>query len=59
LKSLPKLGIYQKRDERILGYGDFVEKLIEEADERMKCQYSRDTQRKLAVKLIRKVSEKD
>jgi len=42
-----------------LGSGEFVEKLIEEADERMKYQYSGDTQRKLAVKLIRKVSEKD
>ncbi|MBL7174089.1 MAG: transposase [Desulfobacteraceae bacterium] len=46
-------------DERILGSGEFVEKLIEEADERMKYKYSGDTQRKLAVKLIREVSEKE
>ena len=46
-------------DERILGSGEFVEKLIEEADERMKYQYSGDRQRKLAVKLIREVSEKE
>ncbi len=46
-------------DERILGSGEFVEKLIEEADERMKYQYSGDMQRKLALKLIREVSEKE
>ena len=46
-------------DERILGSGEFVEKLIEEVDERMKYQYSGDTQRKLAVKLIREISEKE
>ena len=42
-----------------MGSSEFVEKLIEEADERMKYQYSGDTQRKLAVKLIREVSEKE
>jgi hypothetical protein len=46
-------------DERILGSGEFVEKLIEEADERMKYQYSGNTQRKMALKLIRGVSEKE
>jgi putative transposase len=46
-------------DERVLGSGEFVEKLIIEADERIKYQYSGNTQRKLAVKLIREVSEKE
>jgi len=46
-------------DERILGSGEFVEKMIEEADERMKYQYSGDTQRKLALNLITEVSEKE
>ena len=46
-------------DERVLGSSEFVEKLIIEADERIKYQYSGNTQRKLAGKLIREVSEKE
>ena len=59
VKSLRRSNEKVLSDERILGSGEFVGKLIEESDEKMKYQYSGDTQRKLAVKLIREVSDKE
>lgn len=59
VKSLRRSNEKVLSDERILGSGEFVGKLIEEADEKMKYQYSGDTQRKVAVKLIREVSKKE
>jgi len=39
VKALRKSGEYQKGDERILGDGDFVEKVIADATERMERKY--------------------
>lgn len=46
-------------DERILGCGNFVERVIGEADERLKYQLPTDERRKMAEKLIEDVCKRE
>ncbi len=46
-------------DERILGSGDFVEKLLTQADERFKYQFDRDKRRKKMEQVIEDVCERE
>ncbi len=40
IKTIRRLGVREKSDERILGSGEFVEQLIQEADQTRKKQFS-------------------
>jgi REP element-mobilizing transposase RayT len=46
-------------DERILGSGDFVKKLLTQADERLKYQFDKDKRRKKMEQVIKDVCERE
>ena len=52
VKSLSKSGIFEKGDERILGSGDFVERVYNQAEEKVKYQLSAKELEKEAAALI-------
>jgi len=58
VKSMRRLGIREKSDERILGSGQFVEKLIHEADHTRKEQFSTRERQKKAIAMIKDVCRK-
>jgi putative transposase len=54
---LRKTGIFQKSDERILGDGDFVKRVLSEADEQMTRKYALKAQGLDLDKLMRVVAD--
>jgi len=50
--SLRRQGVRERTDERILGSGDFVERVMKEADEKTKGAYSAREQKKKVEQLI-------
>jgi putative transposase len=57
VKILRESGEYQKGDERILGDGQFVEKVLEKAEEKFKEKYSLKAKGYNLERLIKRVSE--
>jgi hypothetical protein len=57
--SLRSHGKHVLTDERILGSGDFVEKLLTQADERLKYQFDRGKRRKKMEQVIEDVCERE
>ena len=57
VKALRKSGSYQKGDERILGDGDFVEKVLSQAEEKFQKKYQIRAEGYDLEKLIRRVAE--
>jgi hypothetical protein len=59
VKSMRRLGVREKSDERILGSGQFVEKLIGDADHIRKNQFSTRERQKKAITMIKDVCKKE
>ena len=59
VKTMRRLGIMEKGDERILGSGEFVENMMKQADEKIKSQFSQGEQLNRAVHLIQSVCEQN
>ena len=59
VRSLRKRKKKVLTDERILGSGEFVERIIEEANQRLKDQFSADKSLHRATKLIEEVCKKE
>jgi len=59
IKSLRRLGVREKSDERILGSGNFVEKLIREADLIRKKQFTLHERQQKAIAKIKDVARKE
>jgi hypothetical protein len=57
VKELIELGAYQKGDERILGDGDFVVKVLSQADEQLQQKYRIHAEGYDLEKLIKRVAE--
>jgi putative transposase len=57
--SLHKHGKRVLTDERILGSGDFVERVMKEADERLKYQFPKGKYKQKAEQYIKEVCEKE
>ncbi len=57
VKALRRSGAYQKGDERMLGDGDFVEKVLSHADEQLQEKYRMQAEGYDVEKLIEHVSE--
>lgn len=58
VKSLRKSGLFEKGDERILGSGDFVENIIQQADEKIKHQLPAEALKKEVAALISRECKK-
>ena len=58
VKSLRKFGFVEKGDERILGSGDFVEGVIQQADEKIKHQLPAKDLKKETAALISRECKK-
>jgi putative transposase len=52
VKSMRRLGVREQSDERILGSGEFVENLIEQADQTRREQFSEQQRLKRAASLV-------
>ena len=52
VRSMRRTGVREHSDERVLGSGEFVEKLIEEADQSRREQFSTQQRLKRAVSLV-------
>jgi putative transposase len=52
VKSMHRLGVREQSDERILGSGEFVENLIEQADQTRREQFSEQQRLKRAASLV-------
>jgi REP element-mobilizing transposase RayT len=59
VKSMRRVGIREKSDERILGSGQFVEKLMREADPTRKKQFSIRERHNKAITMIKDVCKKE
>jgi len=59
LKSMRRLGVREKSDERILGSGKFVEKLFREADQTRKEQFNSHERQKNAIGMIKDICKKE
>ncbi len=59
VKSIRRLGVREKSDERILGSGDFVEKLIQQSDQTRKEQFAVHERMQHAVSYIQKICMKE
>ncbi|MEJ2276527.1 MAG: transposase [Candidatus Lokiarchaeota archaeon] len=57
VKALRKAGAYMKGDERILGSGDFVEKVLAQSEERLKRKYRLKAEGFDLDKVVDRVSE--
>ncbi len=57
LKALRRAKIFQKADERILGDGDFVEQVLEAAQERLNHKYALQAEGYDFDKVVKKVAE--
>jgi len=58
VKSLRKSGLFEKGDERILGSGDFVENIIQQADEKIKHQLPAEALKKEVAAIISRECKK-
>jgi putative transposase len=59
VKALRRVGIREASDERILGSSDFVTRIIEEAEERLKYQFSACDRKEEIGELIQKACAKE
>jgi len=59
VKAMRRLGIIEKSDERILGSGEFVERMLEQADGKVKSQFSSMDQANRAVQLIESICKEN
>ena len=59
VNAMSRLGMREKADERILGSGEFVEKLIKQADESVKYQFFDPEYLKGVVRFIEKICKKE
>ncbi len=59
VKSLRRHGEGRLTDERILGSGDFVMKILQGADDKLKKQFSADERREKMNKVIKKICKKE
>jgi len=59
VKSMRRLGVREQSDERILGSGEFVEKLIEQADRTRREQFSAQERLKRAASLVEALCERE
>jgi len=59
VKSIRRTGVREKSDERILGSGQFVEKLIHEADNTRKEHFSASERQKKAIAKIKAICKKE
>ncbi len=59
VKSTRRMGVREKSDERVLGSGQFVEKLIHEADHTRKEQFGDHQRHKKALTRIKEVCRKE
>ena len=55
VKTMRHLGIMEKSDDRILGSGDFVESMLNQADEKVKYQFTSEEPVNRAVQLIERM----
>lgn len=55
IKAIRRNGMREKSDERILGSGEFVEKLIQESDKARKAQFTGHERENIAVSYIQKI----
>ena len=59
VKAMRRLGMMEKGDERILGGGDFVQCMIQQANENVSHQFSTDEQRDRAFQLIQTICKRE
>jgi hypothetical protein len=59
VKSLRRQGEGRLTDERILGSGDFVMKILQEADDKLKKQFSAEERREKMKEVIQKICKKE
>ena len=59
VKAMRRLGIVEKSDERILGSGGFVESVLDQADEKLKHQFTSVDSIDRAVRLIEKMCKEN
>lgn len=59
VRAMRRLGVREKSDERILGSGAFVEKLIEQADDTRREQFSAQRRLKRAASLVEGLCKKE
>ena len=59
MKALRKSGEREKGDERILGSGDFVSGLIQQAEERIRYQFSAKDQKRCIQKEIERLCKQE
>jgi REP element-mobilizing transposase RayT len=57
VKALRKSGLFQKADQRILGDGDFVERVLRHIDERLESTYELKTQGYDFKKIVQRVAQ--
>jgi hypothetical protein len=59
VKAMRRLGVREKSDERILGKGQFVERILKEADERLKYQLAGNKGRQQIGEVIERVCKEE
>ena len=59
VKTMRRLGVREKSDERILGSGEFVEQLIEQSDQLRKEQFSVQKRMQRAASVVEKLCKKE
>ena len=59
VKAMRRLGVREKSDERILGKGEFVDRILNEADERLKYQLAGNKGRQQIGEVIERVCEEE
>jgi putative transposase len=59
VKTMRRLGVREKSDERILGSGDFIEQLIEHSDRTSREQFSDQERIQRVALLVEKVCKKE
>ena len=59
VKAMRHLGIMEKSDERILGSGDFVKSMLNQADEKVKYQFTSEESVNRAVQLIERTCKEN
>jgi putative transposase len=57
VKAMRKSGLFQKADQRILGDGDFVERVLKQSDERLEPTYALKIQGYDFDKIVQRVAE--
>ncbi|MEA1991878.1 MAG: transposase [Thermodesulfobacteriota bacterium] len=59
VKAMRRLGVHEKSDERILGKGEFVDRILNEADERLKYQLAGNKGGQQIGEVIERVCEEE